>query len=71
MLKIIPLLVDPGSHGGDPADSFDVVVPSLPGYGFSDLTTERGVNIARIADMWADLMTQRLGYSRFGAHGGD
>ena len=71
MLKIIPLLTDPGSHGADPDDSFDVIVPSLPGYGFSDLTTERGVNIPKIADSWVALMTQRLGYSRFGAHGGD
>jgi pimeloyl-ACP methyl ester carboxylesterase len=71
MLKIISLLTDPAAHGGDPADSFDVIVPSLPGYGFSDLTTERSVNVARIADLWARLMTEKLGYSRFGAHGGD
>ncbi len=69
--KIIPLLTDPASHGGDPADAFDVVVPSMPGYGFSDHTTRRGVNLARIADMWSQLMTQGLGYSRFGAQGGD
>ena len=70
MLKIIPMLIDPAAHGGDAGDSFDVIVPSLPGYGFSDLTTERGVNVSRIADLWAELMAG-LGYTRFGAHGGD
>ena len=69
--KVIPLLTDPASHGGDPADAFDVVVPSMPGYGFSDHTTRRGINLARIADMWSQLMTRGLGYSRFGAQGGD
>ena len=69
--KVIPLLTDPASHGGDPADAFDVVVPSMPGYGFSDHTTRRGINLARIADMWSQLMTQGLSYSRFGAQGGD
>ncbi len=69
--KVIPLLADPASHGGDPADAFDVVVPSMPGYGFSEHTTRRGINLARIADMWSQLMTQGLGYSRFGAQGGD
>ena len=68
--KLIPLLTDPAAHGGDPADSFDVVVPSLPGYGFSDRTTEPGT-LFRIGDLWAELMTDRLGYTRFGAHGGD
>ena len=47
----------PASHGGDPADAFDVVAPSMPGYGFSDHTAKRGINIARIADLWAQLMT--------------
>jgi pimeloyl-ACP methyl ester carboxylesterase len=69
--KIIPLLADPGSHGGDPADAFDVVVPSMPGYGFSDRTTRRGMNVARIADLWAQLMLDGLGYRRYGAQGGD
>ena len=71
MYKIIPLLADPGAHGADPADSFDVVVPSMPGYGFSERPTQRGVNISRIADLWTQLMTQGLGYHRFAAHGGD
>jgi len=71
MLKIIPMLTDPASYDGDPADSFDVVAPSMPGYGFSDHTTQRGVNVARIADLWAQLMTDGLSYRRYGAHGGD
>ncbi|MDH3604391.1 MAG: epoxide hydrolase [Candidatus Tectomicrobia bacterium] len=71
MHKIIPLLTDPGSHGGNPADAFDVVVPSMPGYGFSDHTTERGMHVLKISDLWVKLMTEGLGYSRFGAQGGD
>ena len=71
MYKIVPLLSDPGSHGGDPADAFDVIAPSLPGFGFSDLSTQRGMEIQRVADMWAKLMTANLGYSRFAAQGGD
>jgi pimeloyl-ACP methyl ester carboxylesterase len=70
MLKLIPLLTDPESYGADPADAFDVVVPSLPGYGFSDRPAERGVNTWRIAEMWDKLMAG-LGYGRFGAQGGD
>lgn len=70
MLKIIPLLTDPAAHGGDAADSFDVVVPSLPGYGFSDRPTTRGVNTFRIAELWLGLMRE-LGYGRFAAQGGD
>jgi pimeloyl-ACP methyl ester carboxylesterase len=70
MLKIIPLLSDPASYGGDPADSFDVVVPSLPGFGFSDRPAQRGMNTFRIAELWAGLM-QELGYQRFAAQGGD
>ena len=71
MYKLIPLLTDPASHGGDPADSFDVVAPSLPGFGFSDHSRERGVEVARTAALWEVLMTQHLGYPRFAAHGGD
>jgi pimeloyl-ACP methyl ester carboxylesterase len=55
----------------DPADSFDVVVPSLPGYGFSNRPTERGMTNSRVADLWERLMTEELGYERFAAHGGD
>ena len=70
MLKIIPRLTDPVSHGGDAADSFDVVIPSLPGYGFSDRATQVGMNVFRIAELWAELMAG-LGYGCFGAQGGD
>ena len=71
MHKIIPLLVDPASHGGDPGDSFDVVAPSLPGFGFSDHATERGMEVAKTAALWDELMTGVLDYPRFAAHGGD
>ncbi len=69
--KLIPLLTDPASHGGDAADAFDVVVPSLPGYGFSDRPTERGMTVNRMADLFAKLMTDSLGYPRFAAQGAD
>lgn len=68
--KILPLLTDPGAHGGDPADAFDVVCPSMPGYGFSGHARTRGMDAERIAAVWADLM-RGLGYARFGAQGGD
>lgn len=71
MHKIIGPLHDPAAHGGDPADAFDVVVPSLPGYGFSDRPRVRGFDTDRIADLWARLMVDKLGYERFGAQGGD
>ncbi len=70
MLEILPLLTDPASHGADPADAFHVVIPSLPGYGFSDPPIERGVNTFVIADLWAELMSA-LRYPRFAAQGGD
>ncbi len=70
-LKLIPMLTDPARFGGDPADSFDVVVPSMPGYGFSDRPHERGMTSARIADVWVRLMADVLGYERFAAGGGD
>jgi pimeloyl-ACP methyl ester carboxylesterase len=69
-VKIVGPLTDPASHGGDPADAFDVVCPSMPGYGFSDHPTEPGMDPERIAALWAELM-RGLGYSRFGAQGGD
>lgn len=69
--KIIPLLADPAAYGGDPADAFDVIVPSMPGYGFSARPQRRGMTSARIADLWARLMTDVLGYERFAAGGGD
>jgi pimeloyl-ACP methyl ester carboxylesterase len=67
--KLIPLLTDPAAHGGDAADAFDVVAPSLPGYAFSGAPTASG--IFGVADVWHALMTRTLGYPRFGAHGGD
>ena len=70
MLKILPLLTDPGAHGGDAADSFDVVIPSLPGFGYSDKPQQDGMNTFRIAELWVALMRE-LGYKRFVAQGGD
>lgn len=68
--QIIPLLADPEAHGGDPADAFDVVVPSLPGYALSPAPTRTGMNTCEIAKLWRGLMTA-LGYDRFGLQGGD
>jgi epoxide hydrolase len=67
---VIGPLTDPTAHGGTAADAFDVVIPSLPGFGFSDKPTTRGWNAARTARAWAVLM-QRLGYARYVAQGGD
>lgn len=69
-IKLIPMLTDPVSHGGRAEDAFDVVVPDLPGYGFSDKPLEHGA-IFKVNDLWARLMTDNLGYPKFGAHGGD
>ncbi|MGW2516762.1 epoxide hydrolase family protein [Streptomyces sp. NPDC001617] len=69
-LDIVGPLTDPATHGGDPADAFHVVLPSIPGFGFSGPTRETGWEARRIADAWVELMT-RLGYERFGAQGGD
>ena len=69
-LKIIDPLVDPVAHGGTATDAFDVVIPSLPGYGFSGKPTAPGWDLPRIARAWTELMT-RLGYTRFAAAGGD
>ena len=71
MYKVIPRLSNPAAHGGDPADAFDVVAPSMPGYGFSDHTTQRGMDVLSVGDVMAKLMTDVLGYQRFGAQGGD
>lgn len=68
--KVIGPLTDPAAHGGDPADAFHLVCPSLPGYGFSDRPSEPGWGIDRIAAAWAVLM-ERLGYERYGAAGSD
>jgi pimeloyl-ACP methyl ester carboxylesterase len=69
--KVVDALADPAAHGGDPADSFEVIVPSLPGYGLSVPLTTTGVDVARIAQLWVSLMTDVLGFERFGAEGGD
>lgn len=70
MLEIIPLLTDPAAYGGDASDAFDVVVPSLPGYGFSSAPQQTGTGSYEIADLWKTLMNG-LGYQTFGAQGGD
>jgi epoxide hydrolase len=69
-LHIIGPLTDPRAHGGDPADAFHVVAPSLPGFGFSGPTREASWTEQGIAEAWAELM-RRLGYERYGAQGGD
>jgi pimeloyl-ACP methyl ester carboxylesterase len=68
--KVIPLLADPGAHGADPADAFDVVVPDMPGYGYSDRPIGPPLDSIAVAGLWAELMGV-LGYRRFGAAGGD
>ncbi|MGI5285860.1 epoxide hydrolase family protein [Nonomuraea polychroma] len=69
-MKVIGPLTDPRAHGGDPADAFHVVAPSIPGFGFSGPTRETGWDLRRVARAWAELMS-RLGYERYGAQGGD
>jgi pimeloyl-ACP methyl ester carboxylesterase len=68
---VIEPLTDPAAHGGDPADAFEVIVPSLPGFGFSSPMPRAGVNLAVIADAWVTLMQDVCGFDRFAAHGGD
>ncbi|MFC9661955.1 epoxide hydrolase family protein [Nocardia sp. NPDC127606] len=69
-LDVIGPLTDPAAHGGDPADAFHLVIPSLPGFGFSGPVTEEGWDPARIGKAWVELMS-RLGYESYGAQGGD
>lgn len=69
-LDVIGPLSDPRAHGGDPADAFHLVIPSIPGYGFSNPLPEKGWDTARIARAWAELMA-RLGYDHYIAQGGD
>jgi pimeloyl-ACP methyl ester carboxylesterase len=70
--KVIDLLADPGAHGGDPADAFEVIVPSVPGFGFSaPLPNNPDMNFWKVADLWHALMTRILGYERYGAAGCD
>jgi pimeloyl-ACP methyl ester carboxylesterase len=68
--KVIGPLSDPRLHGANAADAFHLVIPSLPGYGFSGPTHDKGWNASRVARAWAELMRQ-LGYTRYGAQGGD
>jgi pimeloyl-ACP methyl ester carboxylesterase len=70
-LPVLPLLTDPGAHGADPADAFTVVVPSLPGYGFSAPPPPTGMTGRQVARLWHELMAVGLGYDRFVAHGSD
>lgn len=69
--KIIPMLTHPERYGGSAVDAFDVVVPSLPGFGFSDTPRRPELGRQWMIDMFHQLMTRVLGYSRYGAHGGD
>ncbi|MGH2477017.1 MAG: epoxide hydrolase family protein [Candidatus Limnocylindrales bacterium] len=69
-LDVIGPLTDPRAHGGDAADAFHLVIPTIPGFGFSGPTHERGWTTDRTASAWAELM-RRLGYERYGAQGGD
>src|SRR3954469_20880381 len=69
-LEVIGPLSNPRAHGGDPADPFHLVIPSIPGFGFSGPTHATGWGTDRIANAWAELMS-RLGYQRYGAQGGD
>jgi pimeloyl-ACP methyl ester carboxylesterase len=71
MLKIIPFLTDPAEYGGNGNDSFDVVVPSLPGFGFSDRPASRGTGCTRVAEMLHTLMTQELGYRTYAVRASD
>lgn len=70
-LDVIDRLIDPTRFGGTAEDAFHVVIPAMPGYGFSDKPTEKGWNPARIARAWTTLMTERLGYKSWVAQGGD
>lgn len=69
-LEIIGPLSDPRNHGGDPAQAFHLVIPSVPGFGFSGPILESGWDIARIAKAW-DVLMKRLGYKEYGTHGSD
>ena len=70
LLETVGPLTDPTANGGDAEDAFHLVLPSLPGYGFSSEPTELGWNVGRVAQAWAELM-HRLGYTRYVAQGGD
>jgi microsomal epoxide hydrolase len=69
--QMVPVLSDPAAHGGSAADSFDLVIPALPGFGFGGKPNDRGWGISRIAAAFDTLMTRELGYRRYGVQGGD
>ncbi|RWB69930.1 epoxide hydrolase family protein [Mesorhizobium sp.] len=69
-IGLLPLLTDPVPHGGRQEDAFNIVIPSIPGYGFSSRPSRPGLNLFAVADLWAELM-RRLGYERYLAQGGD
>ncbi|WP_108126569.1 epoxide hydrolase family protein [Saccharospirillum mangrovi] len=71
MERVIAPLTDPAAHGGDAADAFEVIVPSLPGYGFSGPVPRAGLSFWQIADLWHRLMTEVLGFNRYATSGGD
>jgi pimeloyl-ACP methyl ester carboxylesterase len=70
-VKVAPMLADPGAYGGDPADAFEVIVPSLPGHGFSFIPPEVGFGADQCAEVMRTLMVDVLGFDRYGAQGGD
>ena len=70
-LRVLPLLADPAAHGADPADAFTVIVPSLPGYGFSGPPPPTGLTGRQVAALWHALMASGLGHERYVAHGSD
>lgn len=69
--RLVPRLTDPAAHGGSAEDAFTVVVPSLPGFGFSSPPPPGGLTAPAVADLWHRLMHEGLGYRRYGAHGSD
>jgi pimeloyl-ACP methyl ester carboxylesterase len=71
MLDLAPMLADPAAHGADPADSFEVITGSLPGFGFSEAASEPGISDARMAEMFDRLMVDVLGHDRYAVHGSD
>lgn len=70
-LDVLPLLTDPQAHGGSADDAFEVVVPSLPGFGFSPAPPPGGLTARQVAELWHRLMVEGLGHPRYAAHGGD
>lgn len=70
-LEVLPLLCDPGAHGADPADAFTVIIPSLPGFGFSAAPPPTGLTAREVARLWHALMSAGLGHDRYVAHGSD